>query len=617
MCGIAGIYAYAENAPAMDQEALQAIHNHLALRGPDGQGQWHSDSDRVAMRHRRLAIIDLSRKAAQPMSDDSGRLTISFNGEIYNYRSLRQKLELKGYSFRSQSDTEVLLYLYRDRGASMLEDLSGMFAFGLWDANRQGLFLARDPYGIKPLYYSDNGNTLMFASQVKALLAGNTINTAANAAGWAGFYLFGSVPEPHTLYQGIKALEAGSSLWIDQRGPGRPRRYFSIARTWAEAGERTSSSIRDPAPPIREALFESVNRHRVGDVPVGCFLSAGVDSGALLGLMQDNAGDPVRSITLEFPDFNNTPANEAPLAERSARFYGARHTTRRITEGEFQEDLPAILDAMDQPSIDGINTWFASKAAAESGLKVAVSGLGGDELFAGYPGFRNIPRWVRACAFPAKIPWLGAAARHLFHRAPGLHPKAPGLLEYAGSYAGAYLLQRGLFMPWEFPQLPNSELLVNGLLDLQPLKHIDSCLDGCSPKAYARIATLEAELYLRNQLLRDADWAGMAHSLEIRTPLVDAQLLRQLAPLLLQLPPGRAKNWLAAAPSRALPEEILTRSKTGFQTPVGHWQKNTPETVLPKPTGAGLNNSRWHWSRHWALRVGSAFQSHECSRTGN
>jgi len=609
MCGIAGIHAYAESAPAVELQALKKVHNHLSRRGPDGQGQWRSSNGRTALCHRRLAIIDLSAQAAQPMADPKGRTVISYNGELYNYLTLRRELETKGYCFRSHSDTEVLLHLYRDRGQAMLQDLSGMFAFALWDEDRQGLLLARDPYGIKPLYYADDGNTLRFASQVKALLAGGGIDTRADGAGLAGFYLFGSVPEPYTLYRGITALAAGNSLWVDRQGLAPSRQYFSIAGAWTDAGESASRQPQITAQPIRDALCESVDRHRVSDVPVGCFLSAGIDSGALLGLLTQATGAPVQTVTLAFSEFAGSAADEAPLAERTARYYGARHTTRRITEEEFQADLPAIFEAMDQPSIDGINTWFVSKAAAELGLKVAISGLGGDELFAGYPGFRSIPHWVRCCSLPAKVPVLGAGIRKLAMRIPGLNPKAPGMLEYAGSYAGAYLLKRGLFMPWELDQLMDSELLTSGLQTLQPVKHINAQIDVRHTNSYVRIASLEACLYLRNQLLRDADWAGMAHGLEIRTPLVDTRLLLRLAPLLSHLQPGQSKRWLACAPTKSLPDDIVNRSKTGFQTPLSVWLRHIPQGRLPGPAGHPALPPRWHWSRHWAVRVGNAFRT--------
>ena len=217
MCGIAGIYAYHYAANAVDRGELRRIRDHMAARGPDGLGEWYSEDERVAFGHRRLSIIDLSKEGAQPMASADGKLIVTFNGEIYNYRQLRASLEARGRTFRTQTDTEVLLYLYAEKGEAMVHDLRGMFAFGLWDAEKRALLLARDPYGIKPLYYADDGWTLRFASQVKALVAAGNISRNPEPAGWVGFCLFGSVPEPFTTYQEIRALPAGSLLWVNSR----------------------------------------------------------------------------------------------------------------------------------------------------------------------------------------------------------------------------------------------------------------------------------------------------------------------------------------------------------------------------------------------------------------
>ena len=239
MCGIAGIYAYRSSARSVDRNELVRIREHMASRGPDGKGEWYSADGRVGFGHRRLSIIDLSLRGAQPMQTADGRLVITFNGEIYNYRALRRELETRGYTFRSDSDTEVLLHLYADLGEKMLRELRGMFAFGIWDAQEQQLLLARDPYGIKPLYYVDDGSTVRFASQVKALMAGRGVSGDPDSAGWVGFYLFGSVPEPFTIYRAVRAVPAGSFIRIDQRGCDKPVQYYSIAKTYAEAKERS------------------------------------------------------------------------------------------------------------------------------------------------------------------------------------------------------------------------------------------------------------------------------------------------------------------------------------------------------------------------------------------
>ena len=431
MCGLAGLYAYHYAANPIDLAELRTIRDHMAARGPDGEGEWLSADGRIGFGHRRLAIIDLSDRAAQPMASADGKIVIVFNGEIYNYRALRSDLESKGYVFRTQSDTEVLLQLYASKGAAMVRDLRGMFAFGLWDADKQGLLLARDPYGIKPLYYADDGWTLRFASQVKALVAGRRTGLDPDPAGWAGFFLFGNVPEPYTIYRDIRAVPAGATLWIDRRGLHEPERYFSLPQVFAEA-ERPAARP-DAQSRIRAALIDSVRHHLVADVPVGIFLSSGVDSAALLGLMRDAGHDDIHAITLRYEEFRDRHEDEAPLAGVVARHYGARHTIRTVTHEEFRADLPKIFTAMDQPTIDGINTWFVAKAARELGLKAAISGLGGDELVGGYPSFTDIPRWVRWGRLSACVPFAGEAFRRTVSAVndlvPLAHPKIAGLSE--------------------------------------------------------------------------------------------------------------------------------------------------------------------------------------------
>lgn len=609
VCGIAGIFAHHNAAPDVERVELCRIRDHMAARGPDGAGEWYSADGKVGLAHRRLAIIDLSERGAQPMANADGGQVVTFNGEIYNYQTLRRELEAGGRIFRSDSDTEVLLHLYAERGEAMLGALRGMFAFALWDARKRALLLARDPYGIKPLYYAGDGRTFRFASQVKALRAGGGVSGEMDPAGEVGFYLFGSVPEPHTLYRDIRALPAGCMLWVDDVGPREPVRYFSIAQTFQRAAvEPIRLAGEALQTQLREAILDSVRHHVVADVPVGVFLSAGVDSGALLGLMRDAGSTQIQTVTLTFAEFRGRADDEAPLAERVAARYNARHVTRVVGEAEFRADLPLILEAMDQPSIDGINTWFVSKAAREQGLKVAMSGLGGDELFGGYPSFRDIPRWVRWFGPLARIPGLGRTLRHvgcslLMPRAAGLArnasrltPKAMSLLEYGGSYPGAYLLRRGLFMPWELPRLLGKKRAQEGLRQLRPLHHISAVLEPDPGTPFGRVAALEAGLYMRNQLLRDSDWAGMAHSLEIRTPLVDVEVLRRLAPALATTQGPSGKTLLGRSPNQPLPAEIVDRSKTGFQTPVRDWLERLP-------IGGAPAVGREHWARKWARWV--------------
>src|SRR5580704_10777127 len=263
MCGLAGLYAYHYAANPIDLAELRSIRDHMAARGPDGDGEWQSADGRTGFGHRRLAIIDLSERAAQPMASADGKTVIVFNGEIYNYRALRADLAAKGYVFRTQSDTEVLLQLYAHKGAAMVRDLRGMFAFGLWDSDKQGLLLARDPYGIKPLYYADDGWTLRFASQVKTLVAGGGVSLAPDPAGWAGFLLFGSVPEPFTVHQEVRALPAGTTMWVDRRGPAAPSGYFALADILRDAERRKPPTPAAARAIVREAVRDSVAHHLV------------------------------------------------------------------------------------------------------------------------------------------------------------------------------------------------------------------------------------------------------------------------------------------------------------------------------------------------------------------
>lgn len=572
MCGINGILAYQPASASPSPRELLATRDAMAARGPDGVGEWWSADGRCALGHRRLAIIDLSDRAAQPMLSGDGKTAITYNGEIYNYRELRQELLSEGAALRTTSDTEVLLHLYARHGREMVHRLRGMFAFAIFDARRSGLFLARDPYGIKPLYYADDGWTFRFASQVKALLAGGGVSREIEPAGLVGFCLYGSVPEPFTLHRDIRALPAGHTMWVGGNGPREPQAFASVAAELKAGAERPAPAAELEAH-LREAALESARAHLVADVEVGVFLSAGVDSGAVLGLVRDAGQARVRAVTLGFSEFDGTPEDETPLAADVAGRYGAEHHVRTVGEAEFRADLPAILDAMDQPSIDGINTWFVAKAAREAGLKVALSGLGGDELLAGYPSFSDIPRWVRWMRAPGAVPGLGVLARRLA-AALGLArrwPKLAGMAEYGGSYSGAYLLRRGLYLPFELAGLMDTEIAREGLAQLSPLARIAASIAPDPGSAVGRVAALESCNYMRNQLLRDSDWAGMAHSLEIRTPLVDFRLLRQLAAVIPALRPGAGKRALALAPSRPLPEAVARRAKTGFGVPVGHW----------------------------------------------
>jgi asparagine synthase (glutamine-hydrolysing) len=609
MCGIAAIFNYRTGAP-IDRAELTTIRDAMTPRGPDGFGEWFSADGRVGLGHRRLAIIDPTPAGAQPMKNRDGSLVITFNGEIYNYLELRSELERKGCHFQSGSDTEVLLHLYAVEGEAMVTKLRGMYAFAIWDERKQGLFLARDPFGIKPLYYSDDGKCLRIASQVKALLAGGHIDTAPEPAGHVGFFLWGHVPSPYTLYRGVRGLPAGSILWIDQAGTKRERTFCSIPQILATAEHAPRSTLHaPPSERLRSALQDTVRAHLIADVPVGVFLSSGLDSTSLAALAAEQ-GTTLRTVTLGFEEFRGSPNDEVPLAEQVACQLGAQHQTIWVTSACFQKERERLFASMDQPSTDGVNTFFVSLAARRAGLKVALSGLGGDELLGGYPSFHQIPQLVRWLGLSRHCPTLDRGFRLI--TAPLLKrmtsPKYAGLLEYGGTYSGAYLLRRSLFMPWELPDLLDAELVRQGWQELQPMLRLEETVDGLK-RPRSRVTSLETCWYMRNQLLRDSDWAGMAHSLEIRVPLVDIKLLQGLAPLLVSKTPPTKRDMAESAfrtPNPAF-RTLLARPKTGFSIPVRDWLlPGSQPSTHSAPGDRGL--------RGWAKEVYSRFPG-SCPRT--
>jgi asparagine synthase (glutamine-hydrolysing) len=611
MCGIAGFILAPGASEASALDATRRMVARMHTRGPDAEGLWAHTG--VVLGHRRLAIIDLDARANQPMVSGDGRYAIVFNGEIYNFRELRQELESEGESFRTSSDTEVLVALFAREGERMLPRLRGMFALAIWDTQSRELFLARDPYGIKPLYFARTRDGLLFASQVKALLASGLVSSGSEPAGLAGFYLWGSVPEPWTLYRDVFAIPAGHWLRARAGVPDLPVCWYDIHQHWRRQAKGPlspfSSVIAHGSNPlqeqVRQAVTDSVLAHLVADVPVSVFLSGGIDSAVLAGLAS-GLGAQVEGITIGFDEFDGLPEDEVPTAAAIAAHYGLPHFVRRVSRAEFEQDIPHILDAMDQPSIDGVNTWFASKAAAERGYKVVLSGVGGDELFAGYSSFRQIPRTAAMGRVIAAIPGvravLGAPCAYLAKRLG--KPKLAAIPALIDSLEGAYFLRRSLFLPEELPSL------MGGVMAQEGLARLGGCPPGMT-QAFARdgisaVGLLESTHYLRNQLLRDGDWASMAHSLELRTPLVDVRLLEALGPYVPDFMGGAGKSFLAHSPARPLPESIINRPKTGFGLPMAQWLYQSSErspwrnqSLQPAPDK--------HWSRHWAGIVADQF----------
>lgn len=615
MCGIAGMLVHRGGDPVSEPE-LVALRDAQRHRGPDDAGCWIDARGRVGLAHRRLSIVDLSPLGRQPMATADGRLRIVYNGEIYNYADLRRQLEAAGHAFVSHSDTEAILHGYREWGRDVLDRLRGMFAFALHDEERRETLLARDPLGIKPLYYAADGRRLVFASEVQAIRT-CVADGGPDPEALAAFLSWGSIAPPRTLYRGIRALPPGSWMRVAEGRVEAPVTYY---RAEEQLGRAEDLEAEEAAALVRDALLDSARHHLVADVPVGSFLSGGVDSSALLGLLAEVHGGPIRTVNLSFDD---PGLDESRLAGEAAGLYGSEHHDVPIRSDEIRDRMGDAMRALDQPSIDGVNIFFVSEAAVKTGLKVAVSGVGGDELFGGYESFERVPRIRGVHARLAGLPGLGGlvpgAARLL-----GALPRSRRLsklsraLAFGGDEAGAYFTERGLFSPAEVRRLLAPEVAA-AIGPWDPVAELAARVPPGALPEDERVSALEIRQYLQVQLLRDADAMSMRHSLEVRTPLVDRELLRIAA----RVPPalrraGPAKRLLRDAPRPPVPAALWQRRKQGFTLPFEHWLRHReipaalplhsclrPEAV--QQVERDFRRGRLHWSRLWALVVLGAF----------
>lgn len=552
MCGIAGILNHEPAPCALALEKLQAALRH---RGPDDAGLWLSPTGRAGLAHTRLAVLDLSPAGHQPMRADGH--VIVFNGEIYNFRALRAELEATGVGFHTRSDTEVLLRLYQREGPAMLGRLRGMFALAIWDEQAQSAFLARDAFGIKPLYYSLHGGRLAFASEVRALRQAGLASDTPDAAAIQRYLESGSVAEPATLLRDVRCLPAGHHL-VWQEGRVREQAWWRPtfapqAMTAQEAAERT-----------RAALVDSVQSHFVSDVPVGLFLSGGIDSTLLAALARAGGHGGLESFSI---GVDAARLDESDVAARTAAHFGLRHHLRRLDAAGMAARFPEFLARLDQPSVDGFNSFVVAGFAREQGMKVVLSGLGGDELFGGYPSFQAVPRLARLADLTRHLP----GARELGRRVESA-PLPPRLRRIGD------LLQRG-------PGLAEAWRVFRGIFPRAEARRLAARFAGCAesalppaepaPAAAAedprdQVSLLEATGYMRHQLLKDSDVMSMAHGLELRVPLVDRVLFESIAviPADLRLRAGK-RLLLEAVPE--IPAWVAGAPKRGFLFPYQEW----------------------------------------------
>lgn len=570
MCGISGMICSDLNIVQTACAAMSAAESH---RGPDAVGLevFPFDSQFLGLAHRRLSILDLSPLGGQPMTDPESGNVIVYNGEIYNFAKLRRELEHQGACFRGRSDTEVLLKALSQWGVhDALRRLEGMYAFAFLDARANVLTLARDPLGIKPLYVAGTKNCgIAFASEVRALLACGQIAKTLDRRGLAGFLAYGAAQHPFTLFEGVTSLPPGTFQQFTAASGGwtksAPESFWRFPELDHGASECEALDC------VRTELELAVRDHLVADVPVGVFLSGGLDSTILAGLAARHNGN-TQTFTVGFsdqPDFSETQ-----LAAETAARLGLPHVPINLPGREAEAAVVDWLAAADQPSIDGLNTFVISRAVRKLGIKVALSGLGSDELFGGYPSFRDVPRMARVGRRMAWCPRgvrRGAVAVATARKPRAVARKLSDMMAKGGSLSDLYFHRRRTLSDREMNDLRFSPLS----LGLTPHYQHPSLTGGFDEgDAVRTISELESRFYQGNMLLRDSDVMGMAHGLEIRVPFLDRRLLDTVhaLPGSVRLPPrAPGKHLLRGAFTDLLRPDLLDRPKTGFTLPLSRW----------------------------------------------
>ena len=589
MCGIAGRIQLSLDEPEGCSELLsRRLAAALTHRGPDDAGHWEQppgEGPSALLIHQRLSIQDLSAAGHQPMHSACGRYVLVFNGEIYNQHELRRELEAEGFTFRSTSDTEVLLLLLARQGRAALSRIRGMYAFCLWDRRQRTALLARDPYGIKPLYFwLGRGGELLFASELRALLASGLVERRLNGMALSAFLGAGSVPEPLTFVAGVHSLMPGHTAEWSQ-GVLTHQRFWNPPFIQAEPISPQEFTQR-----CRQSLEDSVKAHMLSDVPVGLFLSGGLDSAAVLAL----APRGLKTLTIGFSQASH---DESARAAELASQFGAQHTSLQLDAHKAAELMPGFLSAIDQPTVDGFNSYCVSALANQQGLKVVLSGLGGDELFGGYPSFSRIPlllSWHRRLG-----PLRPVLAQLLSRRSSHRQQRLASFFTGPATAAAAHCCQRGLFAPKEVRQLLRH-------WQLETFDPVEDATPISFPCLEDEIAWLESRRYMGQQLLRDSDVFSMAHGLELRLPLVDSQLLEELMliPAAQRLASG--KQLLQQAVPEIL-ERLPLESKRGFSFPFQSWFEQPdspmrPGSALPMPS-TPIHIDLSPWARRWSLIV--------------
>lgn len=595
MCRIAGIVSEKRSQNEI-RDKVKLMCRALQHGGPDDEGILEDEGAHLAFGHRRLSIIDLSSNGHQPMADVGQKAWITFNGEIYNYPELKQELLRSGAQFKSGTDTEVILQAYLNWGTEAFAKFRGMFAFALYDVSKALTYLVRDTAGIKPLYYSAINGELCFASEVRAFKDSGLVTE--NDPNWPVRLLaFGHIPEPYTTLKNVSCLPKGHFLCWNQQNAG-----YTLNKYQVDNLQNVVTDENEAHRLIHDALSQSVNRQLIADAPIGVFLSGGIDSSLITLLANQQKKEQLKTISIFFDDKSYDESSYQNIINNKI---DAQNFSHLVKQSDFEACFPQIINAMDMPTTDGINSWFISKYAHDDGLKAVLSGVGADELFGGYPSFNRIKYLGHLRKLPS---WLLKISGHLL---PDHYKRLTSLA--VDHPAADYMALRGFF--------PVAD--ISALLDTS-VDHIHDVLFGSTPAPapsgydYEHAAWFETHFYMQNQLLRDTDVMGMSHGLEVRVPFLDedfTRAARSIAPGI-RFNKTQPKKILIDSFSNLLPREVWDRPKMGFTFPLQKWMNGHSQiSSIDNYKGKAVQNiikqfksNNIHWSKAFALHL---VQHHE------
>jgi asparagine synthase (glutamine-hydrolysing) len=573
MCGIAGFSINGDQQVPRVKGAdiISEMTKALAHRGPDAENNWNDDQ--VYLGHRRLSIIDLSESSNQPMHSSDDRYVIIYNGELYNYRELKLELQRvsqggtdKPYFFKTNSDTEVVIAAYERWGMDCLQKFNGMYAFALYDKVEKKLVIVRDRLGIKPLYYSFKNGQLVFASEVRAILKSGFVSKTINKNSIADYFLYQTVQSPNTIIEDIKMLMPGHYM-IYKNHELSMQRYWSC---FDHSKQENKLNYKETTKRVNELLFHAVERRLIADVPFGAFLSGGIDSSAVVGIMSQISSQKINTFNVSFDE---SEFSEAKYAQKIANKFETNHHEIKLKPEDFLDQLPEALMALDHPSGDGPNTYIVSKATKNAGITMALSGLGGDELFAGYDVFKRmleIDKKAYLNIFPTWMRKLPAAAIKAKRKSVAGDKIFEVLTQDSISIQLAYGITRKVFSDAQLKSVLNAVGQKNNLQDF-----INSVPTTNSQHKLSYVSELEIGSYMQNVLLRDTDQMSMAVALEVRVPFLDYKLVEYVLSINDEFKfPSSPKKLLIDSLNGLLPEEIINRPKMGFTLPWKHWLKN-------------------------------------------